>query len=168
MTAAPPIVDLGRYAESILDKAVIEHPIGYRPKLEWRRYRVTAGCAFYKLGVIALSSVLITDEERLRTTLLHEYAHLMAYARFGRRGANHGPAWQAAMRELGLEPIVRHRYEAKRNAPRQEVGYRCKRCGQVLVRRRRLPKRRKYVHASCGGSLELEFVREATSANVAP
>lgn len=155
-------------AESLLDELALRNPVGYRPRLEWRNLRVTAGLAFYKEGLIVLSRLVVTDAERLRVTLLHEYAHLLAFARQGMRGAGHGPAWQAAMRELGLPPNVRHAYDVRRNERRQAVTYRCLRCGSALERHRRLPRRRKWMHAGCGGALKLESVKSITARSNQP
>jgi SprT protein len=145
-------------AETFAD-LLAKHPLKRPARLEWRPYRVSAGMAYYKLNVIGLSAYVLITEEAVVDTLIHEYAHLLAYERAGRRGANHGPAWQAAMTELGRPPKVRHSYEVNRNAKRQEVGYKCLRCGETFIRSRRLPRRGKYVHAACGGDLRLAFIR---------
>jgi len=149
---------LAANAAAILAELTASHPLGYVPVLQWKNLRVTAGMAYYTKGMIALSRVLLTDEARLRRTLVHEYAHLLAVARHGRKAAGHGAAWRQAMLELGAEPEVTHKYEAKRNARRQQVTYRCKGCGASIVRARRLPRRRKWVHAGCGGAVSLESV----------
>jgi predicted SprT family Zn-dependent metalloprotease len=149
---------LPAYAAQLLAQLCARHPIGYVPKLIWKNLRVSAGMAYYRQGAIGLSRLILTDQERVRATLIHEYAHLLAVARHGRRAANHGPFWQAAMRELGEEPTVRHTYEVARNQPRQSVSYTCVRCGAVLQRSRRLPRTRKYVHAACGGPVRLTSV----------
>jgi SprT protein len=115
--------------------------------------------AYYRERSIGLSSLILDTPERLDSTLRHEYAHLLAYARHGRKGAGHGPAWQQAMVDLGEEPVVHHRYEVHRNQARQQVLYVCKRCGNLLPRKRRLPKRRRYVHAQCGGALSFHSVQ---------
>lgn len=120
--------------------------------------------AYYRRRAIGLGAAVADTREKVVSTLIHEYAHLLAYARYGQAGAGHGVAWQAAMRELGVEPKVRHTYEVARNKPRQQVVYRCLRCGSEISRSRRLPRGRKYVHASCGGGLRLERVVPATSA----
>lgn len=130
----------------------------YVPKVVWRRYRVTAGIAYYRTCIIGLSSIVLKDAEAVRETLLHEYAHLLAVHRHGPAAANHGPAWQQAMRDLGVKPEVRHTYAVERNVARQRVTYVCVRCGAAIVRTRRLPKSRKYVHTDCGGSLRLHMV----------
>lgn len=149
-------------AERLLDEAMGRFPLSTRPKIVWKKLRVTAGQAFYRTGTIGLSSILLDAPDKLRTTLLHEYAHLLAYQRKGKAAANHGEAWRQAMRDLGLEPNVRHQYQCERNTPRQAVVYRCRRCGQEFARSRRLPRNRKYVHAGCGGPLTLVGVRPAT------
>lgn len=154
--------DVTEYAGTLLASLCARFPLGYRPKLIWKNLRVTAGLAYFKTGEIALSRILITDEERLRSTLIHEYAHLLAVARHGRRATGHGPAWRHAMMDLGEQPTVRHCYPVERNRARQSVGYVCAKCGQTLVRSRRLPRRRKYVHAACGGPIRFAWAREAT------
>jgi SprT protein len=131
--------------------------------LVWRGYRVTAGLAYYKTGIIGLSTRVLKDEKSVVDTLTHEYAHLLAVVRGGLRAAGHGPEWQRAMRDLGLEPKVRHNYEVERNTARQTVTYVCVRCGRSVVRNRRLPKRRRYVHANCGGDLRLSKVERITA-----
>lgn len=138
-------VDLRQEAERLLDELCAAHPMGYRPTLVWKgALRVSAGMAYFTRREIGLSPHLLVNLERLRTTLVHEYAHLLAVARHGRGAAGHGVHWRAAMLELGASPEVRHRFEVQRNRPRQIVAYLCRKCGQELRRNRRLPKRRKY------------------------
>jgi SprT protein len=155
--------DLAALADRILLEVCRSHPLPYTPTIQWKRYRVTAGMAYYKIGVIGLSSLVLQTEEQVRDTLLHEYAHLLAVARHGMRGAGHGEPWRQAMRDLGLAPVVRHSYAVERNTPRQRVTYRCLRCAKEIHRTRRLPKRRHYVHASCGGDLRLVRVERITA-----
>lgn len=154
----PPSPELGETARALLDRLAAEFPLSGAARLEWRRFRASAGRAHYEERLILLSSMLLTDVDRLERTLKHEYAHLLAFDRHGRAGAGHGAAWRRAMADLGLPPVVRHDYPTDRNQPRQAVTYRCQRCGSALIRKRRLPRRRMFVHASCGGSLQLESV----------
>lgn len=158
------VLFLEEQAEAILDELCRDHPLGYRPQLVWKNLRVTAGIARYLEKQIVLSRTLLLDEARMISTIKHEYAHLLAVARHGRKAAGHGPQWKLAMRDLGEEPTVRHCYEVERNSRRQEVGYRCKRCGTMIVRHRRLARGRRYYHVACGGSLKLEFVRAVAEA----
>lgn len=158
-SASPEIITL---AEQLLGEICRQHPIGYTPHLEWRRMPVTAGLAIYGKRTIALSCILMTDAERVRVTLLHEYAHLLAFHRAGRKGAGHGPAWRQAMLDLGLDPKVHHSYEVRRNKKRQEVVYKCKKCGTEIVRRRRLNARRRYYHVECGGQIVFQVIQSVT------
>lgn len=146
-------------ANAELDRLCAACPLGYRPSLEWRPFRTTAGMAYYRRRAIGLGAAVLTTPERLVDTLIHEYAHLVAFKRFGQAGRGHSGPWRQAMVELGAEPRVRHTYEVVRNAPRQRVTYRCVRCGTSIERRRRLPKNNVYVHANCGGGLKLEAIR---------
>ena len=147
-------------ANALLEELCLRFPLGYRPTLLWRPYRVTAGMAYYRARAIGLSIHVLQTEDAMRETLLHEYAHLLAVQRAGKKASGHGPVWCQAMRDLGLEPKVRHNYEVVRNVPRQKVTYQCVRCGAAILRSRRLPRRKKFVHASCGGDLRLtEVVR---------
>ena len=157
MTPSP---ELAALAEAELDRLLSRYPLGYRPALEWRAFRTTAGMAYFRRRAIGLGAAVLTTPERLVETLVHEYAHLLAHARHGAAGVGHGPAWRQAMADLGAEPRVHHAYEVVRNAPRRRVVYRCLGCGALIERRRRLPGRGIYVHARCGGGLRFEGVKE--------
>lgn len=152
-------MDLQSSAQALLLELCERFPIGYTPKIAWRGYRVSAGMAYYKTGIIGLSKTVIQTEEQMQDTLKHEYAHLLAYKRHGRAGIGHGDPWKQAMIDVGLQPKVRHCYEVQRNSPRQQVGYTCQRCGTVLVRNRKLPKRRRYIHNGCGGAIKYAWTR---------
>ena len=151
----PHLIEL---AERLLDSLCADFPMGYRPHLHWKRLRVSAGMAYFRLKAIGLSVALLDDEQKLESTLKHEYAHLLAYHRHGRKGVGHGEPWRRAMHDLGVKPEVYHRYEVQRNTKRQQVSYLCQRCGVVILRTRRLPRRHKYVHVNCGGFLKLHGV----------
>jgi predicted SprT family Zn-dependent metalloprotease len=155
--------DLQAYAQRLLQELCKTHPLPQTPKIVWKRYRVTAGMAFYRTGSIGLSSIVLKSPEMVRTTLLHEYAHLLAVARYGPKAAGHGPVWRQAMTDLGLVPEVRHTYPVVRNTPRQRVTYRCVRCAKEIHRSRRLPRKQRYVHAECGGDLRLAKVQRITA-----
>lgn len=158
-------LSLQHFASELLRKISEEHPMGYVPKLTWKNLRVTAGIAFYHRREIVLSTLVLNTQERLESTLKHEYAHLLAVSRHGlKKGAGHGAAWRQAMRDLGLKPVVHHNYEVQRNSTRQKVVYRCMKCGTKVDRARRLPRRRRYVHANCGGDLKLESVKRVGAA----
>lgn len=159
MKGAPPLRD---YAEATLADLLRDFPLPKRPCIVWRRYRTTAGTADYNTWTINLSLIVLDDEVKLNSTLRHEYAHLLTYARFGpKHGRGHGPAWRMVMREMGQEPEVRHCYPANRNQKRQVVVYKCQKCGERIARHRRLPRRRKYAHINCGGLIQFVEVQAA-------
>ncbi|MBX3118117.1 MAG: SprT-like domain-containing protein [Fimbriimonadaceae bacterium] len=148
------------YAVYLLDRLCAEFPMGYRPTVAWKKLRVTAGLAHTSEGKISLSSILLDSLEKVERTLKHEYAHLLAVARHGRRATGHGKAWRQAMSDLGEAPEIYHRYPAKRNQSRQRVGYVCGKCGITIVRKRKLPGRRKYLHAKCGGVVKFAWAEK--------
>jgi SprT protein len=156
--------DLRSAVDLKLAELAVAFPLRRQARVEWRNYRVSAGIAYYRTGTIGLSAVVLITVQAALDTLIHEYAHLMAYERHGRRGADHGAAWRTAMLELGAVPKVRHNYAVDRNRRLQEVGYLCLGCGKTIIRARRLPKRRKYVHADCGGDLKLAYVKPRAEA----
>ncbi|AIE85572.1 SprT-like domain-containing protein [Fimbriimonas ginsengisoli] len=153
------VTALREAAELALEEAVNLFPLPYVPILIWKGYRVTAGMAYYRSGAIGLSTRVLQTPEAVRETLLHEYAHLLAVHRHGKKAANHGEFWRQAMRDLGQAPQVRHSYEVERNVPRQQVTYVCIKCGKPFVRARRLPKRQRYIHRNCGGDLRLQSIQ---------
>lgn len=150
-------------AETHLDDLCARFPLGYRPVIVWKRLRVSAGLAYYRQGLIGLSTVVLTTEEAVRETLTHEFAHLLAVHRYGQKGAGHGAPWKQAMQDLGAQPTVRHCYAVQRNATRQKVTYKCARCGKLIERSRRLPRKRQYVHRGCGGDIRFVTVASASS-----
>jgi len=150
-------------AESLVAEAFVKFPLARPVVVQWRQYRTTAGMADYRDNAILLSRSLMTDEDRLKDTVLHEYAHLLAFHRAGRAGRGHGAAWRQAMADLGQSPSVRHTYSCTRNTQRQFVHYECATCGTRIVRNRRLPKRRIYLHAGCGGRIRFVGLETRTS-----
>jgi len=143
------------YANQLLSDLCQAFPMGYRPELIWKGLRVTAGMAYYQLGRIALSHRVLRDENQVRRTLIHEYAHLLAVHRDEVKGKGHGEAWKQAMRDLGEPPEVRHQYEVERNRPKQTLLYKCNKCGSLIPKSRKFPKGRRYLHVRCGGAIVL-------------
>ncbi|EAT16425.1 SprT-like domain-containing protein [Desulfuromonas acetoxidans] len=98
------------------------------------------------------------ESDALHQTFLHEVAHLcdhlMAFQGKAYRGG-HGKSWQEWARALqvsaqrcGHSPAV-----AKLHQQRLKVVAVCERCQEPIYRLRRLPARRQYRHARCGGRL---------------
>lgn len=147
-------------AQSTVAELVRRFPLQRVVHLEWRAYRTSAGTAHFPTNTIALSRRLLQNPDSLVRTVKHEFAHLLAFDRAGIRGTGHGAAWRQAMIDLGEDPKVHHDYDCQRNRPRQQAVYRCQRCQAMIHRARRLPRRRLYVHANCGGRLVLVEIRK--------
>lgn len=97
------------------------------------------------------------DADQLKQTLLHEVAHFLDHqTRKGKRSYRtpHGAAWQQWMRLLGADlgrgeaPRISQLYRQ-----RMKPVARCERCGEVVLRLRRLARGRRWIHQPCGGSL---------------
>lgn len=137
-------------------------------KVSWNpRMRTAAGRAFTKGGAIELNPRLqdlaaeIRDAE-LRSTFLHELAHLFAFARAGKkRIAPHGPEWRAACHDLGIPGEDRcHALDFQARRLVRKFAYACPACGAEIRRVRRL-RRRVACYACCrkhaGGRFDSRF-----------
>jgi SprT protein len=158
-------INLGLHSFALQELSLLTqiHPVQQTVSLEWRPYRATAGRAHLKESLITLSVNLCVDEERVKSVLRHEYAHLMVYDRYGAFVRPHGREWKEAMRELGEPPLVRHSFEVARNRTRTMALYRCERCKTELALRKRLRRGVRYFHVGCGG--KLKFIRHARVEN---
>ncbi len=127
-----------------------------RVEVRWNpRMRTAAGRAFTKIWRIELNPRLQSlpegqRERELRSTFLHELAHLFATARSpGRRIAPHGDEWRAACADLGIPGEDRCHdlgFEPRRHA--KKYAYTCPACDAVIERVRRL-RRRVACYACC-------------------
>jgi len=87
--------------------------------------------------------------EELLPTLVHELCHLVAGYKAG-----HGPLWQEMMRRCGFPPQTFHELDVTDFlAERRSWRWRCRRCGEIYIRKSRAAHR--YRCGGCGGSLEL-------------
>lgn len=112
------------------------------------RMRTAAGRAYAKDWAIELNPRLqdLPEERRdaeLRATFLHELAHLVAFARVGRkRIAPHGPEWRQACRDLGIPDEDRcHALDFQPRRLARKYAYTCPACDAVIQRVRRLSRR---------------------------
>jgi SprT protein len=105
------------------------------------RMRTTAGRAFWPEGKIELNPKLkeIAPGE-VRGTLLHELAHLVAYARAGRRRiAAHGAEWRQACADLGIPgERATHSLPLPGRTMQKKWRYACPACGQGFDRARKM------------------------------
>jgi len=132
--------------------------------VQWNpRMRTTAGRAFWPCARIELNPKLqeIAPEE-VQGTLLHELAHIVAYARAGRRRIKaHGAEWQQACVDLGIPgERVTHSLPLPGRKMKRQWRYTCPECGVSFERVRKM-KRRAACYACCkthnGGHYHQKF-----------
>lgn len=106
-----------------------------------KRMRTTAGRAFWPEGKIELNPKLRqVAEEEVHGTMLHELAHLLAYARAGRkRIAAHGAEWRQACCDLGIPgERATHSLPLPGRTMVRKWRYTCPRCGEGFDRVRKM------------------------------
>lgn len=113
-----------------------------RVTVSWnRRLTSTAGNANHQNAQINLNPRLREISEReVDRTMRHELAHLVAYARAGRRRIEpHGREWRQACVELGIPEEPRcHDLPLPRRRQKPKYAYQCPNCLEVLLRIRPL------------------------------
>jgi len=101
------------------------------------RMRTTAGRAWWPHGHIELNPKLKDfSEEEIWRTLKHEFAHLIAYERCGRRRIQpHGIEWRAACADLGIAgESVKHSLPLEGRKMKRKHTYTCPACDVVIAR----------------------------------
>ena len=151
--AAHPAAILQQLAQEAREHALrLELPVlAARVMLRWHaRLRTTAGLARLDCSLILLNPLLLSFQDELSRTLLHELAHLVAHARNPRRLLHpHGPEWRQACRDLGLANEKRCHtlpLAVPRKLSRRYV-YHCPHCRREIARVR--PFRRAEACLSC-------------------
>jgi predicted SprT family Zn-dependent metalloprotease len=129
--------DLEARARGLL-RALNCEELARRISVRWNsRMRSTAGSAFVAKALVTLNPRLREfGEAEVDRTLRHELAHLLAHHRAGRRRiAPHGPEWQRACRDLGLQDEKRcHTLPLPRRELAARYFYRCPACEQEVKR----------------------------------
>jgi SprT protein len=96
-------------------------------------------------------------DDFLESTVPHEVAHLVAFARHGARIRPHGTEWKAIMRHFGVEPKRCHAYDVTGLKTRalRELDYHCTCRGHRLtsIRHHRVLAGQTYICRQCGSPL---------------
>lgn len=96
-------------------------------------------------------------EDFLDSTVPHEVAHLVAFARHGPRIRPHGAEWVEIMRHFGAEPTRCHAYDVTGLKTRalRELDYHCTCRGHRLtsIRHHRVLAGQTYICRQCGSPL---------------
>jgi len=100
------------------------------------RLRSTAGYAKWPNWRVELNPRLTEFEGQVERTLLHELAHLIAYARAGRRKIEpHGAEWRQACVDLGIpDESARHTLPLPRTRQARKWTYQCPVCHTKVER----------------------------------
>jgi SprT protein len=125
------------------------------------RGRVAGQVRFGSRGpwVIRYNPVLMqaNAEDFLSTTVPHEVAHLVAYAKYGLRIRPHGPEWRSVMHFYGVVPERCHRYDLSDVSGRalRQFDYHCSCRDHRLssIRHHRVQAGRAYICRRCATPL---------------
>lgn len=105
-----------------------------------------------------LALLQANPEDFLASTVPHEVAHLVAFARHGALIRPHGPEWEAIMHHFGVEPKRCHAYDVSAVKARslRELDYHCACRGHRLtsIRHHRVLAGRTYLCRQCGAPLK--------------
>jgi len=135
--------DLTEQARDLLNRLLLP-AIAQKVSVVWNaRLRTTAGRAYCRNQLIELNPALWDiSEEEIDRTFLHELAHLVAYARAGRKRIEpHGPEWRQACADLGIAGEARcHDLPFERHRQKRKFAYVCPHCARELRRVKRIRK----------------------------
>jgi len=137
---------LEKQARDWLDRLGL-HEGAMKLRVEWnRKLRSTAGYAKWPMWKVELNPLLAEFPGQVDRTLKHELAHLIAYARAGRKRIDpHGKEWRKACADLGIpDESARHTLPLPRSKQARNFTYQCPSC-QVKVERVRKFQR----HTAC-------------------
>jgi predicted SprT family Zn-dependent metalloprotease len=124
-----------------LHEGVTKLRVVWNPKL-----RSTAGYAKWPQWLIELNPRLREFEGQIDRTLKHELAHLIAYARAGRKRIEpHGAEWRKACAQIGIpDESARHTLPLPRSKQTRKFTYVCQHCGFTVARVRKFRR-----HTAC-------------------
>jgi predicted SprT family Zn-dependent metalloprotease len=124
-----------------LHEGVTKLRVVWNPKL-----RSTAGYAKWPQWLIELNPRLREFVGQIDRTLKHELAHLIAYARAGRKRIEpHGAEWRKACAQIGIpDESARHTLPLPRSKQTRKFTYVCQHCGFTVARVRKFRR-----HTAC-------------------
>jgi SprT protein len=110
------------------------------------KLRSTAGYARWPQWLVELNPRLVEFDGQVDRTLKHELAHLIAYARAGRRRIEpHGLEWRQACADLGIpDESARHTLPLPRTKQQRKFVYACPACQTIVERVKRFRR-----HTAC-------------------
>ena len=148
---ADPVTDgrdttLEAEARELLDRLGLHEGVA-KLRIVWNpKLRSTAGYAKWPQWLIELNPRLREFDGQTDRTMKHELAHLIAYARAGRRRIEpHGPEWRKACADIGIpDESARHTLPLPRTKQERKFTYTCLHCGFTVARVRKFRR-----HTAC-------------------
>ena len=137
-------------------KAENLYGIDIRPEVLFNLRGQAAGQANYRATRIRFNQELLRKykAEFINQTVPHEFAHLIAYQKFGRRIKPHGKEWKSVMIELGASPSRTHGFEASSARKLRRFLYQCNCEGSsyelTSIRHNRIQRGQMYICSKCG------------------
>ena len=122
-----------------------------------------AGQANYPKNKIRFNRDLLEKytDDFISQTVPHEFAHLVAYTKFGRRIKPHGAEWKSVMVALGVKPVRTHSFEVVPARQLKRFPYKCDCAGSPhelsTIRHNRAQRGRLYICKKCGKALQPEL-----------
>ena len=129
------------------------------PDISFDLRGMAAGQANYVENKIRLNRELLEKyaSDFIEQTVPHEYAHLVAYRKFGGRIRPHGKEWCSVMLALGAEPRRTHNYRVSPARKCRRFLYQCNCLGKDYqlssIRHNRIKKGFHYFCSKCKGQL---------------
>lgn len=113
------------------------------------RMRSAAGRAYWPVCRIEVNPAVLSHSQlEAWTTIRHELAHLLAYARYGRGIQPHGPEWKRCCIQLGIPGESRtHKLPLPCRRMSRNFHYACPNCGARIAKAR--PFKRPSACAAC-------------------
>ena len=118
-----------------------------------------AGQANYRENKIRFNRQLLEKytPEFVDQTVPHEFAHLVAYQKFGRRIRPHGMEWKRVMEAFGVDPARTHSFDVAPTRRLKRFHYRCHCPGSDYqlssIRHNRVQRGGIYLCRKCGCAL---------------
>tara|TARA_B100000959_G_C14744595_1_gene526531 strand:+ start:102 stop:629 length:528 start_codon:yes stop_codon:yes gene_type:complete len=118
-----------------------------------------AGQANYRENKIRFNRQLLEKYagEFVDQTVPHEFAHLVAYQKFGRRIRPHGAEWKRVMEAFGVDPARTHSFDVAPTRRLKRFHYRCHCPGSDYqlssIRHNRVQRGGIYLCRKCGCAL---------------
>jgi SprT protein len=135
--------------------------VNIKPTVSYDLKGLAAGQANYQHNRIRLNRELLEKyaADFIAQTVPHEFAHLVAYQKFGRRIKPHGSEWKSVMVALGAEPSRTHSFKVAPTRRLRRFLYQCN-CPSssyelTSVRHNRIQRGHIYLCNKCGSSLRL-------------